>query len=94
MNPLRDQNYLALDLELNNKTMEPLHELFRLVLPEAFRHDGNQYGRLQYGSGAYEWFSFDFFTESYQSFENELNHNRELVKELENSYKQLKNSNE
>ena len=61
---------------------------------EAFRHEGNQYGRLQYRSGAYVWFSFDFFTESYQSFENELNHNRELVKELEDSYNQLKNSNE
>jgi hypothetical protein len=55
---------------------------------EAFRHDGKQFGRLQLSGGSYVWFTFDFFTESYQSMDNELNTDNNLQHKLENSYKE------
>ncbi|QGT54443.1 hypothetical protein b3_0200 [Synechococcus phage B3] len=40
---------------------------------EAFRcADGTQYARLEFPSGSYVWFRFDYTTETYQSFDNEL----------------------
>jgi hypothetical protein len=58
---------------------------------EAFRHNGKQYARLNLNCG-YVWFTFDFFTESYQSLDNELNSNPELNQELENAYRKLSTS--
>ena len=54
---------------------------------EAFRHNGDQYARLEHPCG-YVWFTFDFFTESYQSLDNELNSNPELKQELEDAYRE------
>ena len=62
---------------------------------ESFRDsNGNQYARLQMRLGFFVWFKFDFFTESYQSFDNELfevkgENKRHLQNSLEEYYQSL-----
>jgi|694.fasta_scaffold80050_6 hypothetical protein len=60
---------------------------------EAFRDSsGNQYARLQTSLRSYVWFKFDFFTESYQSFDNELfecENKRQLQNSLEEYYQSV-----
>ena len=62
---------------------------------EAFRDsNGNQYARLQMRLGSFVWFKFDFFTESYQSFDNELfevkgENKRNLQNSLEEYYQSV-----
>ena len=65
---------------------------------EAFRDlEGEQYARLEFNSGSYVWFKFDYFTESYQSFANELfevvgKDKRQLQNQLEKSYQTKKDA--
>jgi hypothetical protein len=62
---------------------------------EAFRDSsGNQYARLKTSPGSFVWFKFDFFTESYQSFDNELfevkgENKRHLQNSLEEYYQSV-----
>ena len=53
---------------------------------EAFRVNGEQFARLTFPDQSFNWFKFDYFTETYQSFANELNSDSKMVKLLENAY--------
>lgn len=63
---------------------------------EVFRtEEGEQYARLEMmdkSPGSYVWFKFDFFTESYQSFDSEIfpdNNKTELQMQLEEEYQEI-----
>lgn len=63
---------------------------------EVFRtEEGEQYARLEMmgkSPGSYVWFKFDFFTESYQSFDSEIfpdDNKTELQMHLEEKYQEI-----
>lgn len=63
---------------------------------EVFRtEEGEQYARLEMVDscpGSYIWFKFDFFTESYQSFDSEIfpdDNKTELQMQLEEKYQEM-----